>query len=55
LKKQLIENGKMLIPIGNKQTQTMKIVTKTTGDKFVIEDVPYFAFVPLIGKEGWKE
>lgn len=55
LKKQLVENGKMVIPIGNKQTQTMKIVTKTSGDKFTIEDVPYFAFVPLIGKEGWKE
>ncbi len=55
LKKQLAVNGKMIIPIGNKQTQIMKIVKKVSNDHFITEDVPYFAFVPLIGKEGWKE
>ena len=55
LKKQLAVNGKMVIPIGNKQTQIMKIVKKISPGQFIIEDVPYFAFVPLIGKEGWKE
>lgn len=55
LKKQLAVNGKMIIPIGNKQTQIMKIVKKVSHDHFITEDVPYFAFVPLIGKEGWKE
>lgn len=55
LKKQLAVNGKMIIPVGDKHTQVMKIITKISDDKFEIENAPYFAFVPLIGKEGWKE
>ncbi len=55
LKKQLAINGKMIIPVGDKITQTMKIITKLNEDEFDVIDAPYFAFVPLIGKEGWKE
>ena len=55
LKKQLAVNGKMIIPIGNKKSQVMKIVKKVSPEKYITEEVPYFAFVPLIGKEGWKE
>jgi hypothetical protein len=33
----------------------MQVVTKTAPDEFEIEEIPQFAFVPLIGKEGWKE
>jgi protein-L-isoaspartate(D-aspartate) O-methyltransferase len=55
LKKQLAVNGKMIIPVGDKKTQTMKIISKISDKDFKIEEAPYFAFVPLIGKEGWKE
>jgi len=55
LKKQLAVGGKMIIPVGNKESQTLKIITKVAEDDFLIKEVPYFAFVPLIGKEGWKE
>lgn len=55
LKKQLKVGGRMVIPVGDRTSQTMKIVTKIDEDKFNIEDVPQFAFVPLIGREGWKE
>lgn len=55
LKKQLAINGKMIIPVGDKKSQTMKIITKISADNFKTEENPYFAFVPLIGKEGWKE
>lgn len=55
LKKQLAINGKMIIPVGDKKSQTMKIITKISSDDFKTEENPYFAFVPLIGKEGWKE
>jgi protein-L-isoaspartate(D-aspartate) O-methyltransferase len=55
LKKQLSIGGKMVIPVGGKTTQTMKILTKISEDKFETREAPYFAFVPLIGKEGWKE
>lgn len=55
LKKQLAVNGRMVIPVGNMSTQTLKVLTKTAEDEFEIEDIPQFAFVPLIGREGWKE
>lgn len=54
LKKQLTIGGRMVIPVGDKKSQTMKILKKLDEDKFDIKESPYFAFVPLIGKEGWK-
>lgn len=55
LKKQLAVKGKMIIPVGDKKSQTMKIISKISENDFITEETPYFAFVPLIGKEGWKE
>lgn len=55
LKKQLAIGGRLVIPVGNKINQVMNILTKIDEEKFQIEEVPYFAFVPLIGKDGWKE
>jgi len=55
LMKQLAVGGKMVIPVGNKYSQILKIVTKIDEENFEIEDVPEFAFVPLIGREGWKD
>lgn len=55
LKKQLALGGRLVIPVGDKKVQTLHIITKINEDEFNIREVPYFAFVPLIGKEGWKE
>ena len=55
LLKQLAVGGRMVIPVGDRKKQTMKIVTKTGEDDYRVEEQPHFAFVPLIGKEGWKE
>ena len=55
LKKQLALNGRIVIPVGNMSSQTLKVLTKTAPDEFEIEDIPQFTFVPLIGREGWKE
>jgi protein-L-isoaspartate(D-aspartate) O-methyltransferase len=55
LKKQLAIDGKMVIPVGNKFSQTLQVLTKYSDDEFEVEDIPEFAFVPLIGREGWKE
>ncbi len=55
LVKQLAIGGRMVVPIGNRKTQTMKIITKISEDEFQTKDIPNFKFVPLIGKEGWKE
>lgn len=55
LKKQLAVDGRMVIPVGSLSSQTMKVLSKTGDDEFDIEEIPSFVFVPLIGKEGWKE
>lgn len=55
LKIQLAIGGRLVIPVGNKSSQLLKIVTKIDEDNFEVEDVPEFAFVPLIGREGWNE
>ncbi len=55
LKKQLAIGGRLVIPVGNKTSQLLKIVTKIDKQNFEVEDVPEFAFVPLIGREGWNE
>lgn len=55
LKKQLAESGKLVIPVGDKKVQSLQIITKISQDEFQMREVPYFAFVPLIGREGWKE
>lgn len=54
LKKQLTIEGRLVIPVGSKQTQILKIVQKTGEDDFDVQDIPEFAFVPLIGREGWN-
>ena len=55
LKKQLAVGGRLVIPVGDKQVQTLHVITKISDKDFQSREVPYFAFVPLIGKEGWKE
>ncbi len=55
LRKQIAVGGKMVIPVGDKKIQTLQIISKISDGQFNIKEVPYFAFVPLIGKEGWKE
>lgn len=55
LKNQLAINGKLVIPVGDRNTQTLKIITKIDEGNFEEMDVPEFKFVPLIGREGWNE
>ncbi len=54
LKKQLAVGGRLVIPVGNKQSQILKIIRKIDEDVFDVRDIPEFAFVPLIGREGWN-
>lgn len=54
LKKQLAINGKMVIPVGDRTSQSLHILIKLSETEFETEIVPYFAFVPLIGREGWN-
>lgn len=55
LKEQLNINGRLVIPVGSKTSQNMHILTKVEKDKFFVEKIPAFQFVPLIGLNGWKE
>ena len=55
LKKQLTIGGRLVIPVGGKRTQTLKVVTRASEDGYEIESIPEFAFVPLIGREAWDK
>ncbi len=50
---QLIVGGKLVIPVGDHETQRLLVITRTENG---IEKKVYdcFKFVPLIGEEGWK-
>ena len=54
LVEQLAEGGRMLIPVGGMEEQTLKLVTLRGG---VIEttDIAPVRFVPLLGTQGWEQ
>jgi len=54
-KKQLKIGGRLVIPVGDRRSQKLNILTKVGEDEFSVEEISSFVFVPLIGKDGWKE
>jgi protein-L-isoaspartate(D-aspartate) O-methyltransferase len=50
---QLGEGGILIIPVGDREKQKMIKIKKANG-KLVQEEFDYFAFVPLLGDQGWK-
>lgn len=55
LKDQLAVGGRLIIPIGRDQLhQDLYRLTRLSETEFVEEKLSPVAFVPLIGKEGWK-
>ncbi len=54
LQNQLKDGGRLVIPVGDKKSQTL-IVVDREGNNFKQKEIDGFKFVPLIGKEGWKE
>lgn len=50
---QLSIGGRLVIPIGDQQSQTMVRLTKTAEGQFSREEYSGFSFVPLIGEQGW--
>jgi protein-L-isoaspartate(D-aspartate) O-methyltransferase len=55
LKKQLKIGGRLVIPVGDRSNQALTILHKIDKEKFNIKEIKNFAFVPLIGREGWKQ
>ena len=51
---QLSPGGKLVIPVGSKEEQTLLVVTKEEGGLRIARDLEVI-FVPLIGKYGWPE
>ncbi len=54
LTNQLVDNGILVIPKGDKFFQSLLIVTKTNGELHT-KDAGGCVFVPLVGKYGWKD
>ena len=51
---QLAEEGKLVIPVGDRMSQTLRILTKHQG-QLRTETSCQCVFVKLIGQDGWKE
>lgn len=54
LKKQLKPGGRLVIPVGEKGREEMVCLYRENEDCYSEVRTPNFSFVPLIGKEGWK-
>ena len=54
LKEQLNIGGRLVIPVGTNDRQRMLKITRLSETEFETEEFDYFAFVPLLGKSGWK-
>ncbi len=50
---QLKVGGVLVIPVGDRKTQAMLKLTKKSSKSVVREEFGGFAFVPLLGKDGW--
>jgi protein-L-isoaspartate(D-aspartate) O-methyltransferase len=55
LLEQLAFGGRLVIPVGDKDTQTMHIIERVDEETFQEIKTEKFKFVPLIGKEGWQK
>ncbi|MFY7789271.1 MAG: protein-L-isoaspartate O-methyltransferase family protein, partial [Thermoflexibacteraceae bacterium] len=51
---QLAPEGVMVIPVGDNHQQQMCRVIKDKTGQVTIQKYADFAFVPLLGKEGWQ-
>jgi protein-L-isoaspartate(D-aspartate) O-methyltransferase len=50
---QLANQGVLVIPVGDREKQKMVKIQKK-GMSLIKEEFDYFAFVPLLGEEGWE-
>jgi protein-L-isoaspartate(D-aspartate) O-methyltransferase len=54
LGQQLAEGGRLVIPVGDREVQTLELAVKRQG-KIQRHKVLDCAFVPLLGRAGWRE
>lgn len=55
LAQQLAIGGRLVIPVGSRQQQSLYRVVRTDTDKWKAEELGQAKFVPLIGRTGWDE
>jgi protein-L-isoaspartate(D-aspartate) O-methyltransferase len=53
LKAQLADGGRLIIPVGPRESQVLLRITRR-GDDFETESLLECRFVPLVGEEGWS-
>ena len=49
---QLVERGRLAVPIGGRRGQQLQVIVRTPEGPAVVRSVPC-RFVPLVGEEGW--
>ncbi|MFB6182075.1 MAG: protein-L-isoaspartate(D-aspartate) O-methyltransferase [Candidatus Magasanikbacteria bacterium] len=54
LVEQLAKGGRIVIPVGGKFSQKLKVCEKKDGELETLEET-YVRFVPLVGEYGWDE
>jgi len=54
LVKQLADGGRLVVPVGPRETQVLKIVQRR-GERTFAKDLKGACFVPLIGRHGWED
>ncbi len=50
---QLAPSGRLIIPVGEHNTQTLRRITRMSDNTYCEEDLLSCRFVPLIGQSGW--
>lgn len=55
LKDQLAIGGRLVVPVGDRESQLMFVVDRISENDFKEQKREKFKFVPLIGKQGWDE
>ena len=51
---QLVEGGRLVIPVGGRTEQQLKVITKSDGN-LNCRNLDNCQFVPLLGQEGWSD
>ena len=55
LRQQLAIDGRLVIPVGEVGLQKLIRVIRVADDQYQEEEIADVRFVPLVGKEGWRE
>ncbi len=55
LREQTARGGKIVIPVGSRSGQTLRVLARREDGTFEREESVSCVFVPLTGKEGWDE